>query len=90
MWNPKKNLQWSEVDAEVVVLDQQGGELFRLDPVAGFIWKQLDGRKDFKEIAQAICQRFDVQEKTACRDLKQFLADLERWDLLERVTIGGE
>ena len=61
---PKRTLQWSEVDSEVVILDRALGELLRLNEVGGFIWKQLNGNRSAQEIAETISRRFATDARS--------------------------
>ena len=80
---PKRMLQWSEVGSEVVILDQSARELLRLNPVAGFIWKQLDGQRNVAEIAEALWRHFAIEKPTAERDVAKFLRELMELEIVE-------
>ncbi len=66
---PKPTVQWSEVGSEVVILDRTMAELLRLNPVAGFIWKQLDGHRSAEDIAGAVCRHVATDVRSAARDV---------------------
>ena len=87
---PKRTLQWSEVDSEVVILDRTLGELLRLNEVAGFIWKQLDGNRSAQEIAERISHRFATDARSAARDVRDFLHQLRSLELVEECAEGEE
>ena len=44
-------------------------ELLRLNPVAGFIWKQLDGHRSAEDIAEAVCRYFATDVRSAAQDV---------------------
>ncbi len=50
--------------------------IFALNPVADFVWKQLDGKKDINRILEAVTTEFDVEPEQAAGDLKDFLGQL--------------
>jgi hypothetical protein len=79
----RQGLEWSELDAEVVVLDRVLGELMRLDRVGGFIWRHLDGSCTADEIAARVVEQFDTDRRTATRDVDEFLGRLMSLDLVE-------
>ncbi len=81
--NLKKALQWSDVGSEVVVLDPDMGEVLRLNPVAGFIWQQLNEGQTAEEIAEAVSQEFATEKKVALRDVEDFLQELVNLELLQ-------
>lgn len=80
---PKRTLQWSEVGSEVVILDHHMGELLRLNPVASFMWKQLDGSRSASEIVELVARQFSIDQRTAERDAQKFFRDLRDWELVE-------
>ena len=79
----KRTLQWSVVGPEVVILDRALGELLRLNSVAGFIWKQLDGKRPPEEIVEAVSRHFATDARAAGRDVREFLDQLRALELLE-------
>ena len=83
---PKRTLQWSEVGSELVILDRAMGELLRLNPVAGFIWKQLNGRRSATEIAEMVARHFAVERAMAEQDVEWFLKELMRLEIVEART----
>ena len=80
---PKRTLQWSEVDSEVVILDRGLGELLRLNEVAGFIWKQLNENRSTQEIAERLSRRFATDARSAARDVRDFVHQLRSLELVE-------
>jgi len=75
--------EWSQVGEEVVILNPGMGELLRLSSVAGFLWKELDGRQSFCSLVQKVCRQFDVDSAAAEKDTGDFLQHLMEWDLVE-------
>jgi hypothetical protein len=59
-------------------------QIFALTPVAEFIWKQLDGKKDLIEIRDNILASFNVQKEVAEADLRAFMTQLSGAKLIER------
>ena len=80
---PKRTLQWSEVDSEVIILDRALGELLRLNEVAGFIWKQLNENRSAQEIAERLSRRFATDARSAARDVRDFVHQLRSLELVE-------
>ncbi len=83
---PKETLEWSEVGSEVVILDRAMGELLRLDHVAGFIWKQLNGQRSATEIAEMVARHFAVERAMAEKDVEKFLKKLVGLEIVEART----
>ncbi|MEE8240881.1 MAG: PqqD family protein, partial [Nitrospirales bacterium] len=72
------------------ILDRALGELLRLNEVAGFIWKQLDGSRSAQEIAEGISHRFATDARSAARDVRDFLHQLRSLELVEECEEGEE
>ena len=60
-------------------------KIFALDSVAQFIWDQLDGKTQMKDICHGILASFDVDRNQAERDLKEFISELLDARLIEAV-----
>lgn len=63
----------------IVPLAARGADvdsIYDLNPVAAFIWEQIDGRHDGRAIVAAVVERFDVDAATAERDYLGFLGQL--------------
>jgi hypothetical protein len=73
-----------ELDDESVILDLKSEQYFGLDDVGTLIWHQLQEGSTLGEIVDAITDQFEVDEKTATRDLHEFVADLEEQGLIEK------
>lgn len=60
--------------------------IFALNPVAEFIWSQVDGRRPLAEIATTVVEEFDVDEATAHKDIAPFIATLLEANLIANVA----
>ena len=63
----------------LVPIRQNVGDLesiYTLDPVAGFIWEQIDGKKDLQDIKKSVLKEFNVEAVVAERDLNELLQQL--------------
>jgi len=57
-------------------------KIFSLNPVAGFIWEKLDGRKTLGELRDDILATFDVEVGDANSDIQEFIAQLLKEGLI--------
>lgn len=73
-----------EVENEVVVLDQETGEVHQLNPVGSCIWRNLDEGIGEDELADRVVEAFDIDVQTARQDVSMFLDELVARGLLER------
>lgn len=51
--------------------------IYTLNPVAARIWELIDGKRQVKGIKEAILQEYEVDERKAEKDLREFLSQLE-------------
>jgi methyltransferase-like protein len=56
--------------------------IFSLNPVAEFIWEQMDGNKKLAEIHDDILNHFHVEKEQAELDIKEFISDLIKEGLI--------
>jgi hypothetical protein len=57
-------------------------KIFSLNPVAGFIWEKLDGRKSLRELRDDLLATFDVEIGDANSDIQEFIAHLLKEGLI--------
>lgn len=62
--------------------------IFTLNPVADFVWNQLDGERTTGEIRDGILEEFKVEVEEAVTDLLEFLDELESAALITEVANG--
>jgi len=55
--------------------------IFTLNPVAEYIWQELD-KKDLNEICNGIVSGFEVSREEAERDISEFMNDLLEANLI--------
>lgn len=60
--------------------------IFSLNPVAEFIWSQLDGVQDLSAIAEKVTGAFEVAPEEAEADVAGFVADLAAAGLVTELT----
>ena len=59
--------------------------LFALNPVAEYIWGQLDGQRGLAQIREGVLAEFDVAEEEADADIMAFIGELLQAGLIEAV-----
>jgi hypothetical protein len=70
-----------EVAGETILVPIRGTlasvqQIFVLNPVAAFIWEQLDGERSLEEICEGILARFEVTPAAARGDLLELVDGL--------------
>ncbi len=58
--------------------------IFTLDPVAEFIWQDMDGTRRMKDIRDRLLDLFDVGRETADSDIREFIEELLEAELIRR------
>lgn len=81
-------IPWSVVEGEAVLIDHREGELIRLGAVGTAIWTALDGRRTVREVIAQIRESFDVSERQAARDVRRFMKQLLRSELVDEAREG--
>ena len=67
-----------------IMLDVEAGKYFEMNPVAGWVWDQLEDGCSFADLCQQAVASFDVTADECRRDLTDLLADLETRGLVEK------
>ena len=70
------NVLIQKVAHEAVLLDLDSQSYFGLDEVGTLIWEAVSDGRTESEIVARIVEEFDVDAKTARRDLQEFLERL--------------
>lgn len=71
-------LPCQEIGGRAVIVCPARRELHQLDETATFLWHLMDRPRSVGELAEALCEEFDVDPERAERDIRSFLGDLER------------
>ena len=80
------NLEWREVEGEVIVLDLEGSVYMSLNGSGAVCWRALADGATRDQVVERVTESFDVDGERAERDVDAFLAELTSRGLLE----GGE
>jgi Coenzyme PQQ synthesis protein D (PqqD) len=76
-----------KIAGEVILVPVRGNladmnRIFALDGVGEFIWQALDEGKNLGEIRNELLDRFDVEKATADTDVREFIHELVKADLI--------
>lgn len=63
----------AEVDGEAMMIDVEKGTSYFLNETALLVYKMLDEGKDIDDIKRALMKEYDVDEKEAERDIREFI-----------------
>ena len=70
------------IEGEAVILTPEDGMLHSLNPVATRIFVSANGKRKVKDIINCITDEFDIGEKTATKDVINFIEDLTHKKML--------
>ena len=73
------------VGEEGVVLMLDSGQLFSCNETAEAFLRRLDGELSLAEIANAVCEEFEIDSKTLLEDLAELIKELTAENVLEKV-----
>jgi len=71
------------LDGEAVLLNLDNGRYYSLNRVGTAAWELMTGDRPLAEIHSAICDRFNVTEEVASRDLVALVTRLRQEKLIE-------
>ncbi len=72
----------TDVDGELLVLDQANGLVHQLNPSASFVFSHCDGQSERRQVQQQMCETFQIDVAVAERDLQATLELLASQNLL--------
>ncbi len=83
----KENIVTRQIAGETLLVPIYGDlanmeKIFTLDPVAAFIWENLDGEKSLEDIRDGVLDTFDVEKEQAETDMFEFIDELVEADLI--------
>lgn len=77
-----EDLEWREIDTEIVILDGRGADYLTLNGSGAVLWRKLAGNATRDQLVDALLDAFEVDHSTAAADTDVFLAALARQGLL--------
>lgn len=85
MWKPRKSFRyrWQSQADGVVVYNVESNTAFRLNDVAGAIWRLCDGTLDEPGIAERVAGIYpDAEFHQVTEDVSMFLAQMKNGDMI--------
>lgn len=81
-WQISSDAVANQVGDETVILHLGNGTYFGLDTIGTSLWEGLKTGKRPSEICEQITQEYDVDRATVETDMRQFLSELAKNDLV--------
>lgn len=70
------DIEWTEVEDAVVVLDLRDSSYFSLNKTGAALWPGLVEGSTSDQLVERLTKRFEVDETTASRDVAAFLTSV--------------
>jgi len=65
----KNDINWTEVNRDVALINSDTCDFYTLNEVGGAIWKMADGSNSLSDIVQAVIDDYTVDKNTAEKDI---------------------
>lgn len=78
----KEDLEWRDIDGEIVALDGQGAVYLSVRGSGAMLWRLLAEGTERDRLADALIDRYGIDADRACDDLDSFLSTLSDRGLL--------
>ena len=81
MFKKDERIVTRDVAGETILVPIRGKlaelqRIFSLNPVAEYIWQELDGKRSVEEIRNDVLANFAVEKEQAGREIDQFVKEL--------------
>ncbi len=80
-----KSIFASQVDQDIIMLDEAAGLYFALNSVAGSIWELLANPISYDQLLNSLMKSYDVQYQQCKNDVDSFLTKLLQYQLVNVV-----
>jgi hypothetical protein len=83
----RKEIVAREIAGETLLIPISGKlanlqRIYSLNPVAEYIWNQLNGMRSLQEISENVLSVFEVEREQLDEDLQEFIAELVKENLI--------
>lgn len=77
VWQIKKEVLWSKIDDEIVLMSIEAGHYFTLDPVGSRIWSILSEKPaSLDELVLWLMEDYEIDKETCMKDVQEFIDDM--------------
>ena len=78
----KQDLDWRDIDDEIVALDTQGAVYLAVQGSGALLWRLLGDTTTRDRLVDALVKTYDIDEARAADDVDEFLVTLSERGLL--------
>ncbi len=80
---PRAELPSEAYDGETIVVEPEESVMHALTGVGPFLWERMDGQTSLGQLAEALCERYEVELEEAQGDVLEFASKLLESGLLD-------
>jgi hypothetical protein len=77
-----QKVQWREFGPDAILVDTRSGDYAQINQTGVLIWKEIDGRRSVREIADSLASQFDSNPDELAEDVGGFVEELVEKQLL--------
>lgn len=85
IYRKSRRLAHRIIEGEGFVIDSRQQQLHHLNLVGAQIWQWIDGKRDAAALAKELAAHYEVDLKTADKDVEIFLKEMKTQGLLEEI-----
>ena len=76
-----EHVGWREIKDRIVVVNLERGECFELEGPGAFLWSKITQQYSIPEIADEICETYEVGKLDVQRDISNFILEIKAFGL---------
>ncbi len=77
-----EDIQWKEVEGEIVILDLKSSRYMAVNKSGRFLWEAAAEGTTRSQLVKALMDKFQLDQGTANRDVNDFIETLRRNELI--------
>ncbi|HPM42322.1 MAG TPA: PqqD family protein [Candidatus Omnitrophota bacterium] len=78
------DIAWRKIEGDILAINPRNNMIYPMEDTAARVWELIDGVKSCLAIKDAVISEFDVDEKTAEKDVRSFIEELAEAGLIKR------
>lgn len=84
IYRQHKDIIYRQEGDEAILFNPDTSDIIVFNQTGCFIWSLCNGKRTQKDIARTMIDEYDVDTKTAEKDLLKFFSDLEKKSFIEK------
>ena len=84
-YKQNKDIIFRQEGDEAIIFNPDNSDVVVINSTGCFIWSMCNGKNTRDNIVSKMVEEFDVSEEKACKDLADFISDLEKRNFIEKI-----